>query len=143
MKNLILVILGAFSLDALPAVAQESTQTLQLTNLDKKKGKLYIGWYNNETDFMKPKKAVIYKIVPVDGKEQIDIPFDKVKPGVYAIGIFLDENENGKLDQNGLGIPKEDYGFSNNVRPLTRAANFEEAKFEVKGKSDPIVIKMK
>jgi uncharacterized protein (DUF2141 family) len=37
-------------------------------------------------------------------------------PGQYAIILFHDENGNGKLDRNALGVPTEPYGFSNNVR---------------------------
>ncbi|HPZ89719.1 MAG TPA: DUF2141 domain-containing protein, partial [Flavihumibacter sp.] len=73
----------------------------------------------------------------------LDVPFDNIPDGTYAVSVFLDENDNGKLDANGFGIPKEDYGFSNNVRPLTRAANFNESKFVVKGKGAPIVIEVK
>ena len=36
-------------------------------------------------------------------------------PGRYAIILFHDENGNGKLDKNALGVPTEPYGFSNNV----------------------------
>lgn len=35
-------------------------------------------------------------------------------PGVYAVALFHDENGNGHLDTNALGIPTEGYGFSNN-----------------------------
>ena len=37
-------------------------------------------------------------------------------PGQYAIILFHDENGNGKLDSNALGVPTEPYGLSNNVR---------------------------
>ena len=67
----------------------------------------------------------------------------KFRDGKYGISIYLDENKNGKLDVNFLGIPKEKYGFSNNVFPATRAANFEEAAFEIQGKSTTIPIRLK
>ncbi len=121
----------------------QSTQIVQFKLRGNKKGKLYIGWYQNDEDFMKPDKAVFRKIVTAEGKQMIDVPFDSIPDGTYAISVFLDENDNGVLDTNGFGIPKEDYGFSNNVRPLTRAANFNEAKFDLKGKGAPIVIEVK
>ena len=39
----------------------------------------------------------------------IDLP-----EGVYAIALFVDANKNLKIDKNFLGIPKEQFGFSNN-----------------------------
>ena len=43
-------------------------------------------------------------------QRSFDIP-----PGTYAVKLHIDENENGKLDTNFIGIPKEQYGISNNV----------------------------
>jgi len=36
-----------------------------------------------------------------------------IPPGTYAIACYHDENDNGKLDTNFLGIPKEGTGASN------------------------------
>jgi uncharacterized protein (DUF2141 family) len=52
-------------------------------------------------------------------------------PGQYTIILFHDENGNGKLDKNALGVPTEPYGFSNNVREFLGPPNFEEAIMEV------------
>jgi len=35
------------------------------------------------------------------------------------------------VDKNFLGIPKEGYGFSNNVKAIFSAPLFDEAKFEL------------
>jgi uncharacterized protein (DUF2141 family) len=56
-----------------------------------------------------------------------DIPF-----GEYAIRLFHDKNGNGKLDKNFLGIPKEDYGFSNNTGGKSGPLKYEKAKFDFK-----------
>jgi uncharacterized protein (DUF2141 family) len=52
-------------------------------------------------------------------------------PGPYAIILFHDENGNGKLDKNALGVPTEPYGFSNNVRGFLGPPSFEEAVMKV------------
>jgi len=41
-------------------------------------------------------------------------------PGQYTIILFHDENGNGKLDKNALGVPTEPYGFSNNCPWVSR-----------------------
>ena len=53
--------------------------------------------------------------------------------GKYAIALFIDKNKNNKIDKNFLGIPKEQFGFSNNAMGKLSAPSFEEAMFEVKG----------
>jgi uncharacterized protein (DUF2141 family) len=120
-----------------------SKQVLVVTNLENIKGKLYIGWYKSAEEFRKADKAVFQKIVEVENKESVEIPFDNVPAGTYAIAIFLDKNGNGKIDTNMLGIPKEKYGFSNNKYPLTRAATFKESAFTVGEKETSITIKLK
>jgi uncharacterized protein (DUF2141 family) len=54
-------------------------------------------------------------------------------PGQYAIILFHDENGNGKLDTNALGVPSEPYGFSNNVRGFLGPPTFQDAIMQVNG----------
>ena len=131
-----LFILSSFSL------ASNSKQILLISNLQNKSGKLFIGWYSSKETFS-GKNPDFKKEVEVHNLSEISIPFDDIPDGRYGISLFLDENNNGKMDLNFLGIPKEKYGFSNNVYPATRAANFEEAAFEVQGKSKTIPIRLK
>jgi uncharacterized protein (DUF2141 family) len=56
----------------------------------------------------------------------IDLP-----EGIYAIALFVDANKNLKIDKNFLGIPKEQFGFSNNAIGKLSAPYFEQAKFKV------------
>ena len=53
--------------------------------------------------------------------------------GIYAIALFVDSNKNLKIDKNFLGIPKEQFGFSNNAMGKLSAPSFEQAKFSVEG----------
>jgi len=45
---------------------------------------------------------------------------ENVPPGSYALIMFIDENNNGKLDQNFVGIPTEPIGYANNYQPKGR-----------------------
>ena len=51
--------------------------------------------------------------------------------GQYAIAVYHDKNKNGLLDTNMLGIPLEEYGFSNNARGRFGPASWSQAKFTV------------
>ena len=59
--------------------------------------------------------------------------FEGPGPGRYAVSMFHDENENGELDANFLGIPKEGYGASNNARGRLGPPRFEDASFDYAG----------
>ena len=54
----------------------------------------------------------------------------EIPPGTYAIGVYIDENENKKLDRNFFGIPKEQQEFSNHARAFG-IPKFEEASFVI------------
>ena len=70
----------------------------------------------------------------IDGDHAV-CEFKDVTPGTYAVIVFHDANQNGKLDKNFLGVPQEGYAASNNVRPLMSAPEFKEASFVVPGAS--------
>jgi uncharacterized protein (DUF2141 family) len=53
-----------------------------------------------------------------------DLPY-----GEYAIKLYHDENSDGELNSNFLGIPTEDYGFSNNVTSTFGPVDYADTKF--------------
>ncbi len=116
---------------------------IKITNLENREGKLYVGWYTDAETFMKPRKTALVKIVPVKGQTEVTIGFDEVPSGTYAISTFLDENGNEDLDLSLIGKPKEKYGFSNNVKPAMRPAEFKEAAFTVNGENKTLTISLR
>ena len=60
-----------------------------------------------------------------------EVSFDSIYPGKYAIQFYHDENQNGKLDMNLIGIPKEKFGSSNNVKPILGPPKFEKMLFNL------------
>ena len=66
--------------------------------------------------------------------------FPGLPVGVYAVSVFHDENLNGRLDTNWLGIPREGVGASNNPKPRMGPPKFAAAKFQHSGASMDIEI---
>ncbi|MGX4640757.1 DUF2141 domain-containing protein [Massilia sp. SYSU DXS3249] len=54
-----------------------------------------------------------------------------VPPGTWAVLAYQDENDNGELDRNLVGIPKEPYGFSRDARSKFGPPRFEDALIEL------------
>ena len=52
-------------------------------------------------------------------------------PGRYAVNAFHDENDNGELDTNLVGIPSEGYGFANDPDSSFGPPDFEAAAVSV------------
>jgi uncharacterized protein (DUF2141 family) len=64
-------------------------------------------------------------------KNQAEITFQGIEKGEYAVSLYQDENGNGKLDTNFMGIPKEAYASSNNAKGFMGPPKYQEAKFIV------------
>jgi uncharacterized protein (DUF2141 family) len=62
----------------------------------------------------------------------VSYTFKDLEKGTYAIKLFHDVNNNGKMDTNMFGIPQEGYGFSNNVGKFGEP-DFIDAAFAVDG----------
>ncbi len=105
--------------------------TVEVTNIFNQNGKIGIALYNRDNkSFANMSKFYKGVYLKIDGKKVI-YTFKDIPNGTYAISVIHDENENKKLDKNFLGIPKEGYGFSNNIRPKFRGATFKESKFKL------------
>ncbi len=65
-----------------------------------------------------------------------------IPPGTYALAVIHDENLDGKLATNWLGVPTEGYGFSNNVTATLSAPSFEDAQFAYEGQNLDMTISL-
>ena len=59
----------------------------------------------------------------------VTVQFYNLIPGAYAIAIHHDENSDGEMNTNFIGLPKEGYGFSNNAKVNFSPPAFEAAAF--------------
>lgn len=69
--------------------------TIEVCDIEKVEGHLYVAIYNSEETFMK-KPLTAFRIDVKD--TSLSIPCQGLPAGTYAISLFQDENGNGKLD---------------------------------------------
>ena len=130
-----------FFLSSLLVMLEIQASELIINLSDQKKaGTLMLAIYNNAEAFegsvVKEKRS---EVGVFKGLELYLEPMDstqlntEIPDGEYAIAFFIDANGNKKLDKNFLGIPKEQFGFSNNAMGTLSAPSFEQAKFKVTG----------
>jgi uncharacterized protein (DUF2141 family) len=112
---------------------------VKVTGLKPLKGELYISLHNRPEYFNIADSAFLKQKIAVDNETETFI-FDRLPDSRYAIAVYHDENLNGKLDVNELGIPREGYGFSDNPKGMGRP-KFEQTAFDF-GRNDTIEIKM-
>ena len=102
---------------------------INLGNIKKEKGTVWVGLYNSQENLFKKDKCILQG-VKVESTGETKITINNVNFGTYALAIFHDENNNGKLDKNFFGIPKEPYAFANWPKSKWRAPYYEELIFD-------------
>ncbi len=127
-----LVLAAVSSLSMIILLSQHAVAanlTVNISDVEKGKGHLMIALYKSEEDYKSGKASFHTKVAALNGQETA--VFENLPDGEYAIKMYQDENDNKKMDFNMMGIPKEGYGFSNNVG-MFGAPKYKEAKFSVK-----------
>ena len=99
----------------------------------KQDGIIYIAVYDNTDDYNSGDESqdiMAYNIIEPVFKGAYSKKIS-LKKGVYAIKVLVDNNDNGEIDLNFFGIPKEQFGFSNNVLGILGVPKFEKASFKL------------
>ena len=114
---------------------------LSVVGFESDEGKAMIALFNSEEGYSETGKN--YKSIALEIKElKCEWVIEELSFGEYAIKLFHDENGNGKMDRNMIGIPSEDYAFSNNAYGNFGPADYDDAKFlfNKSGQSQKIII---
>jgi uncharacterized protein (DUF2141 family) len=97
------------------------------------KGQVLCALYASPLGFPKEgEKAKAHAQSAITGGHAV-CEFSGIDAGTYAVAVFHDENGNGKLDTNFLGIPREGVGASNDAKGHMGPPKFAAAAFHFAG----------
>jgi len=136
MKTLAKLTLSSFLLSA-AVCAQAANIKLEISNIQVTEGMVMVAVYDTEANYNGGEPVAVSQI-PVSSKK-LSIDFPELAEGDYAIKLFHDENNNGKLDTNLVGMPVEGYGFSNNAGRFG-PASYTDARFAVNGSTELTIV---
>jgi uncharacterized protein (DUF2141 family) len=131
------------------ANAQKVIMTIEgIRNND---GVISLGIFQDQQQFAQEKPAI-----DAETGRTLSLQFDKtglqegvttvefdLKPGNYAIAVLDDENNDGKMNYNWLGVPLEGFGFSNYVSRGLRKPVYSDFSFDVTEGENRVVVKMR
>jgi uncharacterized protein (DUF2141 family) len=107
------------------------TLTLELTGFRSDEGQARIVVFNQAEGF--PRNAARgFRFATGDihsGRSQLVI--DALPPGTYAVSVIHDEDGDGTLTTNLIGLPTEGVGASRNPKVRMGPPRFEDARFEL------------
>lgn len=116
---------------------------ISVTGAANQRGTMRIALYDSEETFNQIDRAIIrLKSGIIDGESRFLLPV-KVLPQKIAIAAFHDENDDGLLNANRLGIPSERYGFSRGARGDTVPPSFDETVIDLPPPGVPIELSIR
>lgn len=120
-----------------------ATLTIELSELRNRKGVVCIALFASPAGYPSdPDAAVRSGCFAIDSLP-CQLSFADLPYGWYAAAVHHDEDMDGKLTCNQLGIPKEGIGFSGNPRIWQGIPSFQKSAFEFTPVSPEINITMK
>jgi uncharacterized protein (DUF2141 family) len=144
-RHVLALAMGISVLSSSLAQVQSSTESLihvEVAGLRSNKGEVLCSLFSSASDFpRRPQKGVAPAKGDISDHHAV-CEFVGIPPGTYAVSLFHDENSNGKLDTNFMGIPREGVGASNNAKGHFGPPQFEAAAFRFPGGRLNLTIKI-
>lgn len=138
MKTITTLLSATLIATSLCASTMADELNVTFKHIEKNEGNLLVALYNSDANYKGQGKPVQVASIPARS-ENVTYTFSDLDGGTYAIKLFHDANNNGKMDTNMFGIPQEGYGFSNNVGKFGEPT-FADAAFSVAAESSIEII---
>ena len=87
-----------------PSQDDFNTLNIEITELNNNNGSIVLELLDENEN-----QILAFNNIPIVDNRSI-FKIDSLSSGKYALRFFNDDNENGKLDTNLFGIPKEEFG---------------------------------
>ena len=138
---LLLIFLLLFFAGASPAVS-ESTGNLiiNISGFPSSDGFAMVALHNSEESYEGGEASAIAKTKIMVVDRRVQVFFTNLPYGWYGVSLYHDENGNGQMDKNAMGIPKEAYGFSNNAKGFFGRPNYKDVMFQLSSAEKRIAI---
>jgi uncharacterized protein (DUF2141 family) len=135
------------------SAARAGELRVTITNVRSDSGELLIGLYETAEGFVAAIANAETSGIMADRNRLIGVAmrarpgpqqavFARLPPGRYAVIVVHDENDNGRLDANVLGVPTEGYGFSKDARGFLSAPSFDAAAITIGDGDSSIAISL-
>ena len=127
--NRSLLIAGSAMILATPALAGDVV--VELVGLRSTEGRVGALLWTQPVGFPSDRERADAAANATPESSEVTLVFRDVAPGRYAISAIHDENDNGTLDRNFMGIPSEGATISNDGMSYFGPRDFEETVVEV------------
>ncbi|MFL3653776.1 MAG: DUF2141 domain-containing protein [Halioglobus sp.] len=116
------------------ARAEELTGILmvEISGLKDASGNVYIAVYDSDSSWLSDEVVLNQKVVIVDALDGDLVRTELLLPlGNYALSVFYDQDGDGELKTNFIGMPKEPIALSNNAVAKFGPPKYSDAVFSL------------
>ena len=121
---------------------QNAEIVVKVTNIKNDEGVIRVLLFKEACGFPDSPEKAFHSASVIINNQIATVSFKQLPAGKYAISVFHDSQNTGKLRTNMMGIPKDGYGFSNNARSTFSAPSFESAAFDLEETGKRISIEL-
>ena len=123
-----------------PALAEDLTGILmvEISGLQNASGNVYIAVYDSDSSWLSDDTVLNHQVAIADALDGDLVRVELLLPlGDYALSVFYDQDGDGELKTNFIGMPKEPIGLSNNVVAKFGPPDYADAVFSLG--AEPII----
>ncbi|NMW22270.1 MAG: DUF2141 domain-containing protein [Chlorobiaceae bacterium] len=154
MKKLLALVVMLFFTATIPLLAENAPQStvdptqtgsiiVHIKDLRNLEGMLGVSLYASKKGFPDTPEISYSTLIKKITRTEDTVVFEKIPYGTYAISVLHDENSNGKMDKNWLGMPKEGCGISTNPKIGMGGPKFNDSVFTLNAKQMELTIGMR
>ena len=116
-----------------PGASGGHTLTVVVENINKEGGSIGVLVFSSTKGWPEDRFAAFKDVVVPAHPGTVNVIIPGLPAGDYALAVLHDANQNHKLDKNLFGVPKEQWGMSNNSHATVKAPPFSAARFSLTG----------
>ena len=120
--------IACLTLVLMSAAAHAGDLAIRIDDVKSSEGSILVALFDSADSFLK-RPAKVARVPASTGT--VNVLIKDVPEGEFGFSLFHDANGNGKMDRNLVGIPTEDYAFSNNALGKMGPPSFEQVKFAI------------
>jgi len=137
MKSLIVSLLFSASVLA-QGLPEHGELIMTMDSFHNDKGSAQIALFSSAAGFPDQPEKAIKTIKAEIHNGKLKASFKNIPYGTYAVSVLHDENANGEMDTNWLGIPQEGYAVSNDAIASFGPPEFDDARFVLESERLPM-----
>ena len=135
-SGVVCLVLALFG--AAPAAADGPSIVVEIEGLRSSRGEVRGALFRSRDGWTEEGREIATCSASIEGRRATCV-LEGVAPGDYAFAFLHDEDDDGSLDRDWIGVPSEGFGFSNDAAPGLGAPSFESARFAHRGATTIVV----